>query len=330
MTVAVTGSMAFDTLLKFSGSFTDYILPDQLERLSVSFLVDSMRRQRGGVAGNICYSMALLGERPMLLASVGEDAADYIAALEAMGVDTSGVLFVPDEFTASFVVSTDRGNRQIANFYIGAMGRSAEISFHHFRDRDIRLAVISPNAPDAMVKYVAECKALGIPYVFDPSQQIPLISREDLRAGIEGAHILIVNDYEFEVIKERTGLSGEAIHRMAETVVITRGEDGSTIYTGGEEIHIPPVPLRRFADPTGAGDAYRAGLLTGRRNDLSWLEAGRLGALTAAYALEEHGTQQHRYTAQEFAARYFECFERTEGVEKFFRRLTDESLSVEG
>ncbi|MFQ5576907.1 MAG: PfkB family carbohydrate kinase, partial [Anaerolineae bacterium] len=177
---------------------------------------------------------------------------------------------------------------------------------------------ISPNTPDAMVKYVAECKALGIPYVYDPSQQIPLLSAADLRNGIDGAHTLIVNEYEIELIKERAGLTLEAIKGITGALVITRGENGSTIYADGEEIHIPPVPPARLADPTGAGDAYRAGLLAGRCNGLGWLEAGRVGALTAAYALEEHGTQQHCYTIAEFADRYFQHFERTRDMEAFF------------
>jgi len=321
MTIAVTGSMAFDYIMSFSGSFTDYIVPDQLERLSVSFLVDSMRRERGGVAGNVAYSMALLGERPLLMASVGQDARPYINDMAAQGVDTSAVLHVDDEFTASFFVSTDRGNRQIANFYIGAMARSAQVSFHNFTDAGITLAIISPNAPDAMAQYVRECKALDIRYVYDPSQQIPLIAPEDLKAGIEGAHILTVNDYEFGLIQERLGLSLADVRAMVDVLVITRGEAGSSLYADGRVLTVPAIATPHLVDPTGAGDAYRAGLLTALNNGLNRLEAGRVGTLTATYALEAFGTQGHRYTAAEFTDRYADNFERTAGVEAWFKRL---------
>jgi len=319
MTIAVTGSMAFDYIMSFSGSFTDYIVPDQLERLSVSFLVDSMRRERGGVAGNVAYSMALLGQRPLLMASVGRDARPYIDDLAAQGVDTSAVPHVDDVFTASFFVSTDRGNRQIANFFIGAMAHASQVSFHNLpKPADISLAIISPNAPDAMAQYVRECKELGINYVYDPSQQIPLIDLDDLRNGIDGAHSLSVNDYEFGIIQERLGLSLADVRSMVDALVITRGEDGSSLYVDGQELTVPAIPVAEVVDPTGAGDAYRAGLLTALDNGMSWLEAGRMGTLTATYALEAFGTQGHGYTRAQFAGRYVDNFERTPGIEAFF------------
>lgn len=321
MTVAVTGSMAFDYIMSFSGSFIDYILPDQLENLSISVLVDSMRRERGGVAGNIAYTMALLGQNPFLMASVGQDAGEYISDLNKMGVDTSAVLHLPDEFTASFFVSTDRGNRQIANFFIGAMARSADISLHSYPDRGIELVIISPSAPDAMIQYVTECKTLGLKYAYDPSQQIPLLSKENLLDGVDGAHMLVVNEYEIELIKKRTDLTTEAIVNKVDALIVTEGERGSTIYTNGDVIKIPVVPPIQVADPTGAGDAYRAGLLTARQNGLSWLEAGRMGALTATFALEETGTQKHRYTVNEFTRRYAENFDATAGVDAFFAQI---------
>ena len=318
MTVAITGSMAFDHIMTFSDSFTNYILPDQLERLSVSFLVDSMRKERGGVAGNIAYTMSLLGESPLLMAAVGPDAADYIADLAKRGVDTSAVLYLDDVLTASFFVSTDQQNRQIANFFIGAMGRSGEISFYNYRDHNIDLAVISPNLPEAMVQYAQECVDLHIPYLYDPSQQIPLLSADDLIEGVEGAHILMLNDYELEMLKERTGLCQDDILGMSDVLIVTRAQEGSSIYAEGEEYHIPAIPTERVADPTGAGDAYRGGLLTALQRGLGWLEAGQVGALTALYALEEVGTQRHSYTRQEFLQRYFEHFERTPEMERFF------------
>ncbi|MFQ5613569.1 MAG: carbohydrate kinase family protein [Anaerolineae bacterium] len=309
MTIAVTGSMAYDYIMSFPGRFAEHILPEQIEIISVSFLVDSMRRERGGCGGNIAYNLALLGQKPLLMATVGQDAPEYIAWLREQGVDTGGVLQLPDEFTASFFVSTDQDNNQIASFYTGAMARASEISFYDYRDRDIELAIISPNDPGAMVKYARECRELGIPYIYDPSQQIPRLSKEDLIQGIEGAKLLVVNDYEFEMIKNQTGLKGQDLRSAVEVTVITRGEAGSTIYADGQQpLDIPIVPTRRLADPTGMGDAYRAGLVAGLCQGFDWEISGRLGALTATYVLEEHGTQRHRYTLRQFVERYRQNF----------------------
>lgn len=321
MTIAITGSMAFDYIMSFSGSFTDYILPDQLEKLSISVLVDSMRRERGGVAGNIAYTMALLKQRPLLMATVGQDGGDYINDLATVGVDTSAVLHLKDDFTASFFVSTDRGNRQMANFFVGAMARSAEISLHDYQERDIDLVIVSPSVPNAMSQYVTECQALGLPYAYDPSQQIPQLSKENLLDGVAHAYMLIVNEYEIELIKKRTDLTVEQIIGLVGALIVTEGERGSTIYANGDCIKVPIVPPIRVADPTGAGDAYRAGLLSARQNGLNWPEAGRMGALTATYALEEIGTQKHRYTVAEFTQRYRDNFAVSEAVESFFQKI---------
>jgi len=296
--------MAYDYIMSFPGRFVEHILPDQLHILSISFLVDSMRRERGGCGGNIAHSLALLGQRPLLMATVGQDAPEYVAWLREQGVDTSGVLQLPDEFTASFFVSTDRDNNQIASFYTGAMSRAGRISFYDFVHAEIELAIISPNDPGAMVKYARECQALQIPYVYDPSQQIPRLSADDLIEGIRGAHVLIVNDYEFGMIRNRTGLSEDDVRAMVDVLVVTHGERGSTIQTRTERYAIPCVPPRHVADPTGVGDAYRAGLLTGMRHGLPWEVAGRMGSLAATYVLEEHGTQRHHYTPAGFIQRY--------------------------
>jgi len=308
MTIAVTGSMAYDYIMSFPGRFVDHILPDQLQILSVSFLVDSMRRERGGCGGNIAYNLALLGQRPLLMATVGQDAPEYVAWLRDQGVDTSGVLQLPDEFTASFFVSSDQDNNQIASFYTGAMAKAGRLSFKDNNPESIDLAIISPNDPGAMVKYARECRELGIPYIYDPSQQIPRLAPSDLVAGIEGAKVLIVNDYEFGMIKKQTGLTDEEIKNLTEVVVITRGERGSTVCTVGARWDIPVVPPRRVADPTGVGDAYRAGFITGMCRGLPWAVVGRMGSLAAAYVLEEHGTQRHRYLLESFRQRYHETF----------------------
>jgi adenosine kinase len=318
--------MAFDYIMSFPGRFADHILPDQIQILSVSFLVDSMRRERGGTAGNIAYNLALLGQPVLLMATVGQDAPEYIAALRERGVDTTGVLYLPNEFTASFFVSTDQSNNQIASFYTGAMAKAGQISFADQDYQAIKLAVISPNDPRAMVKYVQECREFGIPYVYDPSQQIPRLSPEELVEGIAMAKVLIINDYEFEMIKNRTGLSGAEIERMAGIVIITQGEKGSTIRItekgakasqGCCEIHIPSAVPSRIAEPTGVGDGYRAGLITGLIRNYPWEVCGRLGALAATYVLEQHGTQRHSYTRKQFANRYCEVFGPTVELEDF-------------
>ena len=308
MTIAVTGSMAYDYIMSFPGRFVDHILPDQLQILSVSFLVDSMRRERGGCGGNIAYNLALLGQRPLLMATVGQDAPQYVAWLRDQGVDTSGVLQLPDEFTASFFVSTDQDNNQIASFYTGAMAKASRLSFEDNNPEAIEIAIISPNDPVAMVKYARECQELGIPYIYDPSQQVPRLSPSELVAGIEGAKVLIVNDYEFGMIKKQTGLSDEEIQELTEVVVITRGERGSVVRTCDGTWDIPIVSPRRIADPTGVGDAYRAGFITGMCHGLPWDVVGRMGSLAAAYVLEEHGTQRHRYSPEGFRQRYRETF----------------------
>lgn len=308
MTIAVTGSMAYDYIMSFPGCFVDHILPDQLHVLSVSFLVDSMRRERGGCAGNIAHSLALLGQRPLLMAAVGQDAPEYVAWLRDEGVDTSGVLHLQDEFTASFFVSTDRDSNQIASFYTGAMSKAGRLSFRDHGPGTIELAIISPNDPGAMVKYVGECQALGIPYVYDPSQQIPRLSAEDLLFGIRGARALIVNDYEFGMIRKRVGLDECHIKQMVEILVVTHGERGSIILTRDGNYEIPCVSPRRLADPTGVGDGYRAGFITGMCHGLPWEVVGRMGSLTATYVLEEYGTQRHHFSLESFIQRYADCF----------------------
>ncbi len=326
MTVAVTGSMAFDYIMSFPGKFAEHILPDQIEVLSLSFLVDSMRRERGGCAGNIAYTLAMFEHPVLLMATVGQDAPEYIASLNNHGVDTSGVLQLASDFTASFFVSTDQVNNQIASFYTGAMAKAKRISFADQDYKKISIAIISPNDPEAMVKYAAECQELGIPYIYDPSQQIPRLTPEDLINGIKGATILIVNDYEYSMIKNRTGLSDVDIQGMVESVVVTQGEKGALIYTTevgvdgmalSREIQAPAAKPSRIADPTGVGDAFRAGLIMGLMREYPWEVSARMGSLAATYVLEQHGTQRHRYSRRQFADRYRQQFGDTIELQDF-------------
>jgi adenosine kinase len=306
MNIVITGSIAFDYLMSFPGSFSEHLLPEHLERVSVSFLVDSMDKRRGGCAPNIAYTLALLGERPLLMGTAGQDFDEYRHWLDAAGVDTSLVKIIDGKFTASFFCSTDKDGNQIASFYTGAMAHAAELSFRSIEGCE--LAVISPNDPAAMVQYAAECRTLSIPYIFDPSQQVARLGAEELREGVAGAYIVVCNDYEFEIIRQKARMSETDLLRHTEALVVTRGEQGASIITNRGTVDIPAVPPRRIVDPTGVGDAFRGGFLKGLAMGAPFEVCGRLGSVAATYVLEHLGGQSHAYTLQEFAERYRERF----------------------
>jgi len=309
----VTGSIAYDYLMQFPGRFLEHLIPDQMERLSVSFLVDDLRRVPGGCACNIAYGLALLGERPLIFATSGPDAADYRARMAREGVDVSGWKIEKDVFTASFFVSTDRDQNQVASFYTGAMARARHLSIKSLDAAAIALVVISPNDPEAMLRYARECRQKKIPFLFDPSQQVARMSGSELADGLAGAWILIVNDYESQILAQKTGLEPEALEERVPILVVTHGADGSSISVAtqqGRVRHsIPAARLEQKAiDPTGVGDAYRAGLIRGIRMGAPWQVAGRMGSLAAAYALESPGPQPARYSGGEFVRRYEQNF----------------------
>ena len=306
MNIVVTGSIAYDYLMSFPGRFTEHFLPEHLDRISLSFLVDSMDKRRGGCAPNIAYTLALLGERPLLMATAGEDFADYRRWLDAAGIDTRFVKEVQGKFTASFFCSTDQHNNQIASFYTGAMAHAGELSFRDIPD--CALAIISPNDPGAMVQYADECRTLGIRYIFDPGQQCARMAGDELLEGLVGAALLVCNDYEYEILKQKTGLSGGDILKNVETLIITKGEHGSSIVTRAGETHVAAVTPRRVVDPTGVGDAFRGGLIKGLAAGLPAHVAAQLGSVAATYALEHLGGLSHAYTFAEFMKRYEEHF----------------------
>jgi adenosine kinase len=306
MKCVVTGSIAFDYLMSFPGRFTEHFLPDHMNRVSLSFLVDSMDKRRGGCAPNIAYTLALLGERPLLMATAGEDFGEYRQWLEAAGVDTSLVKQVPGKFCASFFCSTDQANNQIASFYTGAMADAGELSFRTVRD--CGLAIISPNDPGAMVQYAEECRTLGIRYIFDPSQQCARMSGAELRDGVTGATVVIVNDYELELLRQKTELNEQDILARAQVLIVTRGEHGSSVVMCEDRTDVPAVRPHRIVDPTGVGDAYRGGLMKGIMLGLPYEMSARLGSVAATYALEHLGGQSHAYTWEEFSRRYEEHF----------------------
>jgi adenosine kinase len=306
MNIVVTGSIAYDYLMSFPGKFTEHFLPEHMHRVSLSFLVDSMDKRRGGCAPNIAYTLALLGERPLLMATAGEDFGEYRQWLDAAGVDTSLVKQVGGKFTASFFCSTDEHNNQIASFYTGAMADAGELSFRGVKD--CGLAIISPNDPGAMVQYAEECRTLGISYIFDPGQQVARMSGDELKDGTVGAAIVICNDYEYEILKQKTGLEEADILRHSDALIVTRGEHGSTIITKAERVNVSAVTPRRIIDPTGVGDAFRGGLMKGIAVGLPYAEAAQIGSVAATYALEHLGGQSHSYSFQEFMERYEEHF----------------------
>ncbi len=309
MEIVLTGSIAFDYLMKFPGYFQDHILPDQLECLSLSFLVESMIRHPGGIAPNIAYNMALLGERPRLFATAGEDFAEYKDSLEKNGVDTSGIHLIEGEFTASFFANTDLVNSQIASFYPGAMAYAADLSLNELGGERPELILISPNDPKAMTRYVSECQQLEIPYIYDPSQQIPRLTGEELRQGLEGSLALFVNKYEYEMVQRRTGLSQKDIQGRSHFTVVTLGEQGSVIYVDGEELEIPVVTPEEITDPTGVGDAFRGGFLAGYARAWDLKTCGQMGSVAAAFCLEQEGPQGHSFTPAEFVSRFRDHFD---------------------
>jgi adenosine kinase len=294
--------------MTFPGLFKEQILPERLEKISLSFLVDSMSRQRGGVAPNIAYTMALLGEHPRVMATVGEDFSDYRQFLEGAGVDTALLEVVPGLFTASFFATTDQSNAQLASFYPGAMGVASRQSILQVRPRP-DLVIVSPNAPEAMTKFAAECRQSKIPYLYDPSQQILRLEGQELARDMEGAQFLFVNDYEFRLISKKTGLGLAQVLKLAKVVVVTCGKEGATVYTGDTEHFIPTVPEERIVDPTGVGDAFRGGFLTGYAHGFDWKLCAEIGTLAAVYCLEQKGPQNHAYTRAEFVRRFREHFD---------------------
>jgi adenosine kinase len=319
--------VAFDYLMTFPGQFVEHLIPDQLSRLSVSFLVDDMRRVPGGCGPNIAYSLALLGETPLLFATAGSDAAEYRDRLAREGVDVSGLVLHDDVFTASFFVSTDRDQNQIASFYTGAMARARELSLASLDPNGIALVIVSPNDPAAMARYAGECRRSGVPFLYDPSQQVARLSGEELRQGLAGAAILIVNDYEFGILTQKTDLSREDVESRVRAVVITHGAEGSTISVAAGEgpslrHGVPAARVEKEAiDPTGVGDAFRAGLVRGLRIGVPWPVAGRMGSVSAVFGLEALGPQPPRYSIEQFRARY----ERNFGEEPLLERLSDQA-----
>ena len=302
MTALICGSMAYDTVMVFEGKFRDHILADRLHVLNVSFLVPSMRRNFGGCAGNIAYNLKLLGGEGLIMATVGHDFAPYSEWLERSRLPLTHVRIVADQFTAQAYITTDLENNQITAFHPGAMNYS-----HLNRVTDsigIKLGIVSPDGRQGMLEHAEQFAAAGVPFVFDPGQGLPMFDQVELRDFIARAAWVAVNDYEASLLSERSGWSLEEIATRVRALIVTRGAEGSWIFADGERREIAAVKAARIADPTGCGDAYRAGLLFGLARGLDWHTTGRVAALLAAIKIEHHGTQQHRCSPDEFRDRF--------------------------
>ena len=311
MRIAVTGSIATDYLMTFNGRFADQVLPDQIHRLSLSFLADELDRRRGGVAANIAYGMGQLGHRPVLVGSVGSDWSDYEAWLARHGVDTSGVRVSELKHTARFFCTTDLDQCQIATFYPGAMSEARDIELGPVvaRAGGLDLVVVSPNDPEAMRRHTEEAKALGIAFVADPSQQLSSLDGPAIEALVDGAAYLITNDYEAALIESKTGWSGDDVLARVGVRVTTLGAKGCIVEQRGEAaIEVPVVPEERKADPTGVGDAFRAGFLTARAWGLGLERSAQVGTLLATYVLETVGTQEYSVAREPFLTRLAQTY----------------------
>ena len=305
--VVVSASIAFDHIMSFNGSFKDHILAEKAHVLSVSFLIDSLKKHRGGVGGNVSYSLGLLGEPSALMGSVGEDFGDYRAELDRLGVDTSGVIEVPGELTATGFLNADLHGNQIVSFYPGAMWKSREIDVSEVSNR-AAYGLVGAGDPEGMMTHMRQIAASDAKLVFDPSQQIPILTGENLTEGVESSDVMVANDYEYSMIERKTGLSIDDIQSRVELTVVTYGDQGSELRHGKDRVRIPIAPAEKITDPTGGGDAYRAGLLKGLLMGLELDMVGRIAAQAATYPIENYGTQEHAYDVPGFIARFDASF----------------------
>lgn len=306
MRTLICGSIAYDNIMVFPDHFKNHILPEKIHVLNVAFLVPEMRRDFGGCAGNIAYNLQMLGGEPVMMATVGDDYAPYAARFEQLNLTQSHVRHVPDTFTAQAFITTDLADNQITAFHPGAM------NFSHLNSvkdaRDIRLGIIAPDGRDGMLQHAREFHEAGVPFVFDPGQGLPMYNGEELLDFIDKADYIAVNDYEGQLLQDRTGCSLESLADRAKALIITLGAQGSIIYADGKQFAIPCIKPKEIVDPTGCGDAYRAGLLYGIVNNLDWQTTGQLGSLMGALKIAQRGGQNHQFSRDEIDQYYFENF----------------------
>jgi adenosine kinase len=302
MNIIVSGSLAYDRIMDFPGHFSDHILPGKIHVLNVCFQVNGMREKFGGTAGNIAYALSLIGEKPLISAAIGHDYHRYFDWMVKNGISTEGIKVIEEEFTAGAYITTDLADNQITGFNPGAMKYSSSLQFERFNPKET-IAIISPGNLDDMANYPRICKQRRIGYIFDPGQSLPVLDAVDVADAIDGCRILISNDYELELIMSKTALDKKDLIRRAGAVIVTLGEKGSQIITA-DEISIPAVKPRKVEDPTGAGDAYRGGLISGLIQGKDIEECARMGSVCASFAVECYGTQDYRFRPEEFEERY--------------------------
>jgi len=302
MSALICGSFAYDTIMVFHDQFKNHILPDKVHILNVSFLVPDMRREFGGCAGNIAYNLKLLGGDPLPMGTVGTDFLPYAEWMDSQGINRDYVRAVDGAYTAQAFITTDQDDNQITAFHPGAMN-AAHLN-NTGEAETATIGIISPDGRQAMLEHADQFADSRIPFIFDPGQGLPMFDGNDLKGFIDKASWVTVNDYELQLMQDRTGYSPHEIAERVEALVVTLGGKGSHIYTQNQRIDIPAAPVNVLSDPTGCGDAYRAGLLFGLMNDLDWETTGRIASLMGAIKIEHHGTQNHSFTPEEFAARY--------------------------
>ena len=306
MSALICGSFAYDTIMVFHDQFKNHILPDKVHILNVSFLVPDMRREFGGCAGNIAYNLKLLGGDPLPMGTVGVDFAPYAEWMDRQGIDRRYVRFVDGAYTAQAFITTDKDDNQITAFHPGAMD-SAHLNSAEDAD-GITIGIVSPDGRQGMLDHAEQFASQNIPFIFDPGQGLPMFDGNDLRDFIDKASWVSVNDYELQLMQDRTGLSPHEIAERVEALIVTLGGEGSHIYTQERRIDIPAAPVSMVNDPTGCGDAYRGGILYGLMNDMDWEVTGRIASLMGAYKIEQQGPQNHTFTRSEFEARFQDAF----------------------
>ena len=306
MTALICGSLAYDNIMVFQDQFKNHILPDKIHILNVSFLVPDMRKEYGGCAGNIAYNLSLLGGDGIIMGTAGQDFGEYHEWLQRHGIDQSCIRILDDALTAQAFITTDLDDNQITAFHPGAM------NFSHLNKvgdaAGVSLGIVSPDGRDGMIQHAQQFAEAGIPFIFDPGQGMPLFDGDDLRRFIEQAAYITVNDYEWQLMQDRTGWDYHDMENMVEALIVTRGPEGSIIYTREGDLHIPAARPAAVKDPTGCGDAYRAGLLFGLQQGLDWNVTGRIASLMGAIKIEQAGTQNHTFTMDQFRQRYRENF----------------------
>ncbi len=307
MSVLITGSMAYDTIMVFPDSFKNHIIPEKVHILNVCFLVPELRKEFGGCAGNIAYNLNMLGESSLPMATVGEDFKPYRKWLKKCGTNQQCIIEIDDTFTAQAYLTTDMDDNQIIAFHPGAMNHAHQNKITD--SMDISLAIVAPDGKQAMIEHAEQLHERGTPFFFDPGQGLPMFNADELKRFITIADYLVVNDYESEMLSKNSGLSIDEIASMVDALIITRGAKGSEIYASGQKLDIPVAPISTAVDPTGCGDAFRAGLLYGVKHQLDWETSGRMAALLGAIKIEQHGTQNHQFSLDEFKSRYAKSFD---------------------